>query len=72
VAQGFPDAFQTVQDRDGGKDVRGIRALAPAGLDEVLLAEAFEQGVKEQAFGLTSEQPTPKFAEHGRIKAGII
>src|SRR4051812_15341367 len=72
MAQGFTNALQPIQDRAGSEHMRGIRSLTPARLDQVVVAEEVEEGVKEQAFSLTIEQARAEFTEDGSIKARII
>ena len=71
VAEGLTDEFQPVEDTDGRQHMRGVGALAATSFEEAALAHPSEEGVKQQAFGLSGDEPGPELTQHGVVEARI-
>jgi hypothetical protein len=52
--------------------VRGVGALAPAGLEPAQVAEARQQHVQQPARGAAVDQPAAALAEHRVVEAGVL
>ncbi len=63
MAQRLADAFEPVEDVDGGKDVGGVRALFAAGSDEAVLLEAGQHRLEQALLRATSQQPVAAGSE---------
>jgi hypothetical protein len=71
VTEGLADAFQPVEDPNGGQHMHRVGALAPTGLEQPAGPELGHQGLKEELFRLPGHEPRPELARHGMVEAGI-
>jgi hypothetical protein len=51
--------------------MRGVRPLLPTRLEQPPSTTALQQFVQQEGFRTPSEQPIPKFAQHGKIEARV-
>jgi hypothetical protein len=64
-AHGLTDQPQAVDGADGPEHTRGVRPLAPPGLDHPQGLQALRPGITQAAGGLMVGRPPPEHAEDG-------